>query len=880
MVSRPIPGIYSSERDATIGLSPTGGGYIGLPVKLERGEIGVPIYVRDTTELKSFCGYPIVGYNMVSWNYADNIFFYSSNLALSRVEVTEHSYDLEDREIVCGASNAQVGIWQSGHTNNPDLVEEARKLVFLMDDTANDWGVLAAFLDTSGTTPYDPQMENLDTSILIKNYVQDVDDKNIYTEESEARTEYSTLFSGASAFGLEAGSMIVDRVNDSSASGAVLEEFYRVSKVLSVTYSYLAALADMSDLARTIKRDTTYGTVDWSGSGSTRTVKSSIMTGDFLPSYLEVSGSGSTVAYWVQDGTPVYEYSSSDGTLTQVGTVDGITDLTNGTSIVITPLTPTTEITASSVLTFVDDDTYVANWAGIADPFYSAFTTVTKRALCNYVHLRTKTGYDSAYNGALPTSAAAHKITNVKDSATGSYTLTEINSTTFSAMATAALTDNKEVLRLVATTPGAWADRLNVTVTVSDMANFDTVAAPYFNYAPETSGSGYALDQIAIVIKADGELVDSLIGSLNPLAKDDNGASRYIVDVLNRKQSWLYLGVNPAVVTAPSYQVAFEPVEDVAVSGGHAAKVVTADAAAAYHTLPIASVQEALDIFKQKDEIDVTYIADGEWAGNQSVYEYIRSISAVTRRDCRGYCGPNPEDCRGFSTARAAWTNILSVYGTWVPLSNEDGQFVDFYANAKQVYDTINDTYVWISASSDAVGLHAQIDRTFDPWWPVAGNRRGGLKNVGKMAWNPDADIRVEMLKYRMIPIIYRRGEGYLIYDTINSYTKKSDLAENYNRKALNYMQKNAESLCNDYLFEFNDATSRYQLVSSLEPFFRNVQARRGLVSWKVQCDDKNNTAEIIDQNKMVVDIYLVLPRISKQIHLNWVLNKASTTAA
>ena len=58
-------------------------------------------------------------------------------------------------------------------------------------------------------------------------------------------------------------------------------------------------------------------------------------------------------------------------------------------------------------------------------------------------------------------------------------------------------------------------------------------------------------------------------------------------------------------------------------------------------------------------------------------------------------------------------------------------------------------------------------------------------------------------------------------------------------------------------LFEFNDAFTRARFVQLVEPYLRDVQARRGVTGFKVICDDTNNTGTVIDNNAFVGDIYI-----------------------
>jgi hypothetical protein len=51
----------------------------------------------------------------------------------------------------------------------------------------------------------------------------------------------------------------------------------------------------------------------------------------------------------------------------------------------------------------------------------------------------------------------------------------------------------------------------------------------------------------------------------------------------------------------------------------------------------------------------------------------------------------------------------------------------------------------------------------------------------------------------------------------------------------------------------------------------RDVQGRRGITDFRVVCDTTNNTAEVIDGNRFVGDIYIKPARSINFIQLNFV---------
>ena len=256
----------------------------------------------------------------------------------------------------------------------------------------------------------------------------------------------------------------------------------------------------------------------------------------------------------------------------------------------------------------------------------------------------------------------------------------------------------------------------------------------------------------------------------------------------------------------------------------------------------------------------------------------------MVRRDCVAILGPKSSTFQGVAYAsdgydRLCGSNTEGIdYRTWVT-SNPNNQFAAFYSNTKQVYDSINDQTQWISCSSDAVGLNAAVDRNFERWYAVAGTRRGVLTNIIKLGWYPDDTTREYMTRDRINPIIYVRGEGNIIYDTMSLCSLNSDLSEIYNRKTLNYLQVNTETYMRRVMFEFNDEPTRLAVIEALTPFYRSVYNRRGLYEPAlIQCDARNNPPSVVEQNMLYVDISLKLQHVAKRIVLRYRVEKASAT--
>ena len=88
------------------------------------------------------------------------------------------------------------------------------------------------------------------------------------------------------------------------------------------------------------------------------------------------------------------------------------------------------------------------------------------------------------------------------------------------------------------------------------------------------------------------------------------------------------------------------------------------------------------------------------------------------------------------------------------------------------------------------------------------------------------------------------------------------------------FIENAIEAAAKDQLFEFNDEITRTNFVNIVEPFLRDVQAKRGIQDFRVVCDETNNTAAVIDNNEFVADIFIKPARSINFIGLTFVATR------
>ena len=189
----------------------------------------------------------------------------------------------------------------------------------------------------------------------------------------------------------------------------------------------------------------------------------------------------------------------------------------------------------------------------------------------------------------------------------------------------------------------------------------------------------------------------------------------------------------------------------------------------------------------------------------------------------------------------------------------------------KYQYDKYNDVYRYIPLNGDMAGLAVRTDETRDPWYSPAGLNRGQIKNIIKLAYNPNKAGRDILYKNGINPVVTFPGQGTVLFGDKTMLSKPSAFDRINVRRLFIVLEKAVATAAKFTLFEFNDDFTRAQFKNLVEPFLRDVQGRRGIYDFKVVCDETNNTGEVIDRNEFIGDIYIKPARSINFIQLNFV---------
>ena len=352
-------------------------------------------------------------------------------------------------------------------------------------------------------------------------------------------------------------------------------------------------------------------------------------------------------------------------------------------------------------------------------------------------------------------------------------------------------------------------------------------------------------------------------------AKTESGESNFFRDVIERKSKWIYAhgaalsgallasntAVNLSVVS--SNNASYDTLQ-----GG-------ADTVDEANNDLLAHLSDGYDLFKSAEDIDISLILQGKAVGTD-VGHYAQLASHIVdnicevRKDCVLFASPHKGD-----VVDNIGSEVDDIKAFRNGITNSSYAFLD--SGYKYQYDKFNDVFRYVPLNGDMAGLAVRSDELRDAWFSPAGYNRGGIKNIVKLAFNPKKSERDLLYKSDINPVVTFPGQGTILFGDKTLLGKPSAFDRINVRRLFIVLEKAISTAAKFSLFEFNDSFTQGQFKNLVEPFLRDVQGRRGIVDFRVVCDETNNTGEVIDRNEFVGDIYVKPSRSINFIQLNFV---------
>jgi hypothetical protein len=406
-------------------------------------------------------------------------------------------------------------------------------------------------------------------------------------------------------------------------------------------------------------------------------------------------------------------------------------------------------------------------------------------------------------------------------------------------------------------------------------------------YTLERQGYGDGLhvvvvDDLGSITGNQGTILETHLGlskALDSVSSVNSPQKNWYEQYLADFSSQIYAGGNPSSAAdafhgttprATGFSTAFTPVTTADGLWGQSAQGVTFAAignktytlaggvdysASGGMKATLGDLMTSYNLFSNKDDVQADYIIMGPSmdapTDSQAKAGFLISI-ANQRKDCVATIGAHKSDLVGQTNTTTQTTNLIKYFSS-LPSSS----YAIFDSGYKYTYDRFNNKFVYIPCNADVAGLMTRTNIVAYPWFSPAGQQRGILNNAIKLAYNPSKAQRDQLYPQRVNSIVTQPGIGTLLFGdkTALGYASAFDRI-NVRRLFLTIeqaLQKAAEA----QLFELNDELTRANFKNIVEPYLRDVQAKRGLFGFLVVCDTTNNTPDVIDNNEFRADIFL-----------------------
>jgi|LakMenEpi03Aug12_release.lakeMendotaPanAssembly.Ray.scaffolds.fasta_scaffold12629_5 hypothetical protein len=283
--------------------------------------------------------------------------------------------------------------------------------------------------------------------------------------------------------------------------------------------------------------------------------------------------------------------------------------------------------------------------------------------------------------------------------------------------------------------------------------------------------------------------------------------------------------------------------------------------------------QTAINLISDPEVESIDFIIPGSMGSTES--EALAKVNTLVslveaRKDCMTFFSPYRELVIGINDTDVITTNVVD-YFRQVPSTS----YAVLDSGYKYIYDRYNDTFRYIPCAADIAGLCLSTAQVEAEWYSPAGLSRGVIRNAIKLAYSPSKQQRDQLYVERVNPIVSFPGSGIVLFGDKTALGYASAFDRINVRRLFLLCEKVIANAAKSLLFELNDETSRASFVNSVDPFLRNIQARRGLQDYLVKCDSENNTPDSIDRGELYAEIYLKPTRTINYITLTFVATRS-----
>jgi len=177
-------------------------------------------------------------------------------------------------------------------------------------------------------------------------------------------------------------------------------------------------------------------------------------------------------------------------------------------------------------------------------------------------------------------------------------------------------------------------------------------------------------------------------------------------------------------------------------------------------------------------------------------------------------------------------------------------------------------------------GVYAANDNSSAPWFAPAGLVRGGIPGVNQAERKLSKAQRDTLYDANVNPIATFPGTGIAVFGQ-KTLQKKATALDRVNvRRLLIELKKFFGDQARNLVFEQNTIATRNRFLAAVNPYLESVVQRQGLYAYRVVMDDTNNTADVIDRNQLVGQVFIQPAKTAEFIVLDFTIEPTGASFA
>lgn len=218
-------------------------------------------------------------------------------------------------------------------------------------------------------------------------------------------------------------------------------------------------------------------------------------------------------------------------------------------------------------------------------------------------------------------------------------------------------------------------------------------------------------------------------------------------------------------------------------------------------------------------------------------------------------------------------TFTQDIYNPLKELAALDSNYTTMYGNWVKVQDIFTNRRFWLPFSGYAAAIFGRSDAVANPWAAPAGLNRGTF-NVLDIAFNPNQKQRDRLYEISVNPVVFFTGDGFTVMGQKTLQTKPTAFDRINVRRLFLTLERAVGRTLKYFVFEPNTEFTRTRLKNVIAPIFDLAKNTEGLYDYLIVCDDRNNSPDTIDNNELIVDIYIKPVRTAEFILVNFIATR------